>query len=563
MKFEKSRLIILSVLLILFKVAVSQTITVDGYAFLEFQEFHDSINVKFERLAPSYLIDSTYTDTNGYYSIEIEPGVYKPSFSKSGYLGIGYIDTPCYQNITLIDQTLVKAGLSGELKGQLSSDTYVVDGNIFVPDNETLTIEAGTILKFKQDVMFEVFGQLIAIGSVNDSITFTRYSEGVNWKGIDFKENSSDQSVLKYCLVEYSDDRGISVYHCSPAISYSKVQRNFHQIVTSTDEEKSGGGAGICLQYSNSNLENIIVKDNTGIGVGIGIYCKKSNTNIKNSIIVNNVNPLAYTLYYPGGGIFCESDVILTIENSVICYNKNSFGGGICIGDDHNGITTDVTIVNSIIYENIVEGDYPRGGGIAAYNEPILKVFNTLFWNNELENISCDDPWIGVMVTVNGNLDSCDAYGNMVLDPKFVSASNNNFSLEPDSPCIDAGINSFVTSEKDFVNCYRIWDGNNDNDSIVDLGAYEIGSIVNPVGISSSSHEDLHEILIYPNPAKDMINIKSDHKIPSIEIYDYYGRLVIVANQTRIDISKLNRGLYVVKILSRDKNYRTGKFLKY
>ncbi len=84
MKSEKLRLITLVVLLILFRTAISQTIIVDGHAFLEFQAFHDNIKVKFERLAPSYLVDSTYTDISGYYSVNLESGVYKPTFSKIG-----------------------------------------------------------------------------------------------------------------------------------------------------------------------------------------------------------------------------------------------------------------------------------------------------------------------------------------------------------------------------------------------------------------------------------------------------------------------------------------------
>ena len=45
------------------------TVTVDGYALLESQTTHDSIQIVFERTAPSSLLDTTYTATDGYYSI--------------------------------------------------------------------------------------------------------------------------------------------------------------------------------------------------------------------------------------------------------------------------------------------------------------------------------------------------------------------------------------------------------------------------------------------------------------------------------------------------------------
>ncbi len=113
---------------------------------------------------------------------------------------------------------------------------------------------------------------------------------------------------------------------------------------------------------------------------GIGVYFRYCNTHINNSIIYNNINPNAYSDYLPGGGIYCELENTLTIENSVICYNTNSFGGGICVGDYNNTTSTEVTISNCIIFGNSCWWRYPRGGGIATFNEPILSVNNTLFW---------------------------------------------------------------------------------------------------------------------------------------------------------------------------------------
>ncbi len=103
--------------------------------------------------------------------------------------------------------------------------------------------------------------------------------------------------------------------------------------------------------------------------------------------------------------------------------------------------------------------------------------------DNTLEDVSCDDPWLCVNVTTNNNLDSCDAYGNLTLDPQFISPINEDFTLESNSPCIDAGLNSIVTTETDFLHNYRIWDGNYDGDTVVDIGAYEYDSEYNPVGI--------------------------------------------------------------------------------
>jgi hypothetical protein len=57
--------------------------------------------------------------------------------------------------------------------------------------------------------------------------------------------------------------------------------------------------------------------------------------------------------------------------------------------------------------------------------------------------------------------------GNFTNSPMFVDLAGGNFRLQPNSPCIDAGNNSYVTTTTDLDGNPRISDG------IVDVGAYE------------------------------------------------------------------------------------------
>jgi len=63
-----------------------------------------------------------------------------------------------------------------------------------------------------------------------------------------------------------------------------------------------------------------------------------------------------------------------------------------------------------------------------------------------------------------------------------------------------------------------------------------------------------NQVSIYPNPTKDKFTIQSEDKIQSIEIYDVNGRLMQVtklnSNQAVQDISKLPKGVYMLKIQS-------------
>ncbi len=57
---------------------------------------------------------------------------------------------------------------------------------------------------------------------------------------------------------------------------------------------------------------------------------------------------------------------------------------------------------------------------------------------------------------------------------------------------------------------------------------------------------------VYPNPANDVLNIKANSSIRSIEIYDVQGRIILkkildVENET-IDVSGLNKGIYFMMV---------------
>jgi M6 family metalloprotease-like protein len=70
------------------------------------------------------------------------------------------------------------------------------------------------------------------------------------------------------------------------------------------------------------------------------------------------------------------------------------------------------------------------------------------------------------------------------------------------------------------------------------------------------------EAHIYPNPANDVLNITLA-EAKSVEIYDMLGKLVLseVNPDSRMDITSLPQGVYVVKIFT-DNNCYTEKFIK-
>jgi len=74
-------------------------------------------------------------------------------------------------------------------------------------------------------------------------------------------------------------------------------------------------------------------------------------------------------------------------------------------------------------------------------------------------------------------------------------------------------------------------------------------------------------LIIYPNPTRDFLNLKSDDDISLIEIYNPEGKLILrrITNVQKIDILNLPSGLYFIKIETGYKNNKIvhrNRFIK-
>lgn len=68
--------------------------------------------------------------------------------------------------------------------------------------------------------------------------------------------------------------------------------------------------------------------------------------------------------------------------------------------------------------------------------------------------------------------------------------------------------------------------------------------------------------IIFPNPAKDMVNIKNDKGLKKAEVIDMNGRKVMESTSKTIDVSRLTTGQYVIKITFDDGKTDTQKLIK-
>ena len=86
------------------------------------------------------------------------------------------------------------------------------------------------------------------------------------------------------------------------------------------------------------------------------------------------------------------------------------------------------------------------------------------------------------------------------------------------------------------------------------------------VGIDEAHDNGLKVAIAYPNPGKDVLNIRTGLKDARVVVYDLNGRLVhsqaITENVTVISTTNLSEGTYVWKVVADGKEAECGKWIK-
>lgn len=73
-----------------------------------------------------------------------------------------------------------------------------------------------------------------------------------------------------------------------------------------------------------------------------------------------------------------------------------------------------------------------------------------------------------------------------------------------------------------------------------------------------------NEVILFPNPTSNFVNIKSSRNIYSVEIYDLLGNILTTKNNDNniIDISDLSNGIYFLKMIDKNNHQIINKIIK-
>ncbi|HET6558809.1 MAG TPA: right-handed parallel beta-helix repeat-containing protein, partial [Prolixibacteraceae bacterium] len=136
-------------------------------------------------------------------------------WSGTANITVKVTDNKAVENST--DINIYPVTITRSACGMISGNTVwpkgkvMVDCNVTVAENTTLTIQAGTTVEFQNFCRLDVYGKILAMGNEKDSIIFTvkdttGYSNShrhKGWNGVRFYNNKRDTSVISYTKLLY------------------------------------------------------------------------------------------------------------------------------------------------------------------------------------------------------------------------------------------------------------------------------------------------------------------------------------------------------------------------
>ena len=306
--------------------------------------------------------------------------------------------------------------------------------------------------------------------------------------------------------------------------------------------------AGIFAVYTTANTPNVLIdncifmnnKARYGATFGLSLINGDGNFTVSNCLMVNNetVNN-SFGTGFAGSAAYFDSrtgaNLTASLLNCTVVNNTESGTNSVPIRSTiavrrHGGVLN-FTAANNIFENNTSEGTF---GGLNTSNCPT----STSLINNVRPDIAT------VYCSTSGTTSTGEFYSAPMLD--------SNYKPTATSPLIDAGDNASVIGTTDYYGTNRILN------TTVDIGAYEYDASlgINDIQLSANYFN------IYPNPATNFVNVSDNLNIKSISIYNTLGQQVITITKSKIDVSNLLSGIYIVQISTINNSVKTKRLIK-
>ena len=250
------------------------------------------------------------------------------------------------------------------------------------------------------------------------------------------------------------------------------------------------------------------------------------------------------------------------IENAPGDFNNDGYvdiltNGRILLNDGNDG-----NIVNTSF--TLISTDMPPSGAIGdANNDGFLDVFNGTLYINNLSTGSNPNNWIkikteGTISNFNGigaRITLVSPMGTQIREIRsgegfeFMGSLNAHFGIGQDTSITSLTIK---------------WPSGTE-DVIINPNINETLTVVEGDHPLSSTEEILEELIIYPNPVNNVINLTTTIGLDNAaySVYDLSGKLIKTdtLDSNSINVSKLSSGTYILRIIS-DGKHKSQKFIK-
>jgi hypothetical protein len=336
----------------------------------------------------------------------------------------------------------------------------------------------------------------------------------------------------------------------------------FHRCDISQNRAFFDGG-GVHLDASHCYFDSCTINSNNSGQCGGGLYTIHDGTaNFWKSEMAGNES-------FWGGAIYCCFSVSgPVLVSSLIHDNVAGYGGAVYSWRAHPVMAastisrnTDTQDGGAAVYLNESEGilnstivSHSVGGAGIFFRRSPLSVLQYCnvgandgapydFYPDE----SAKPYYYGEIMQTNANGDSCDLWYNLFQDPRFAGGPGEDFHLNWDSPCINAG-DPGSTHDPD--------------GSVIDIGAfYRDAAAVDPERTAVRRYELSQN---YPNPFNSATRIEFD--LPrageaELAVYDVTGRLVTTLlsgtlneghHNVNWDASHVPSGVYLYRLRTGD-----------
>ncbi|MAU30643.1 MAG: RNA-binding protein [Flavobacteriaceae bacterium] len=264
-----------------------------------------------------------------------------------------------------------------------------------------------------------------------------------------------------------------------------------------------------------------------------------------------------------GDGTFTDRTSGSGLENAPYGFENDS-------GDFNNDGFIDILSNGSMLLNNgdfnftIYDGGVPGPGAIGdANNDGALDVFNE---TNLYRNTPNGNNWLKIIT--KGTASNINGIGARV---EITSASIGTQIRDVQSGTgfrYMGSLNTYFGLGQDTtISTLTVYWPSGTVDVLNNINVNQSLEVIEGQTLSTET-TDLNEIIVFPNPANDYIEIRSDYNLGGviISVFDLNGRRVINYKNTSesnlVDLSSLSTGEYILRVISSEGNIYSTKVLK-